>query len=163
MPGRITSSVAFIALLAGLSILGNCSNASAGYLLTNDTAPGDSLFALENDVSEFAAGNQTSSRESAAPQASDAPVPSERPINPMVNSNLLFARFGILGHGGNSSTSGAGSTSNSNNLGGSGPPLSFSMILLVSSPPGMDETVIEANCLPSTSLAMRLFRPPRLS
>jgi hypothetical protein len=162
MLNRIASSVFLCALLAGLSILGNCGKASAGYLLTSSSNP-DSLIASENDGNELGAVGQTSSSSSTTVQSSENPLPSpDQPESPFAAHKLLNVYFGIL-NGRGSSSSGAGGPNNSNSSGGAGQPLAGSMIPLVSEHQGMRGAVSEPNAIPPTAMASRLFRPPRLS
>ena len=162
MTGRTATSVFSIALLAGLSILGNCGKATAGYLPTDLPRTGDSLFASEKDASEPAVYEEYSSSASSVPQLSDNPFPgSDQPGGPLAGRNLITMCFGILAGRGNSF--GGGVTGSSNQNSGSGPPLVCLIPVLAPSPQVDWDLVNDPHDGVSRSMASRLFRPPRLS
>src|SRR5262249_26383906 len=125
---RRTSIPAFsVTLLVGLSMLGNCSMATAGYLPPSLDKPVDSLFASENNGFEQATSGV------AVPEASDNPLPSsDHPGGPLASRTLLTNCFGLCTGRGNSGGGGAGGANNGQNLGGSGPPLACLMPSLAS-------------------------------
>ena len=162
MLGRTATSVFSIALLAGLSILGNCGKASAGFLPSHLSDSGDLLFSSESDRSDLRVFDQTSSCASPA-QVSDNSAPSpDQPNSPLASRSMLSMCFGILAGRGSSSFGGAGGTNNCQNC-GSGPPLVGATTLLVSLPHGIWDALIDPDDIASTSMTSRLFRPPRLS
>jgi hypothetical protein len=162
MLGRPVTFAIALAVLAALAFFGNCSKAQAGFLLSNDTnKTSDWLSSSETDN----AGSPLCQSSSTAPATLDPvenPQPSpENPDNPLARGNILNNYFGLL-DGRGSSSSGAGGSS-STNSGGSGSPIVASILVLASAPVGMGYAHIDPDAVPPTSVASRLFRPPRCS
>jgi hypothetical protein len=164
MLGRIANSVFLVVLLTGLSILGNCSKASADYLPANPSKSDDSLFTSKSDDEGSIPAEESSSCASTALEPIDNLAPG-RQDNPLACRKALSTYFGILNCRGNSPSSGAGSSNNGSNgsSGSSGQPLVSAVIDFAPALPGMGQAFIAPNAILPNSMASRLFRPPRVS
>jgi hypothetical protein len=143
---RFACSTAFLALLW---IFGGANQALAGYMTA--------ALAWDNP-SELDRGGSA-----AGPvEQQDFPNPT-RDGTPKAGHDLFSSLFGLTLGRTNSSSGGAGSTSNSNDSGGSGQPLSQSAFLFGATSENTGKAVIRSDFLPSLPIASRLFRPPRFS
>jgi hypothetical protein len=159
MLGRPVTFVTALAVLAVLALFGNCSKVQAGFLPTNDqNKTSDWLSSSEAENASSSACQTSSSAAATLDPVEEQPSP-ENPSGPLARKNLLNTYFGIL-DGRNNPSSGAGS-SNSNNSSGSGSPFVASILVLASAPADMGYTHIDPDAIPPTSIASRLFRPPR--
>ena len=159
MLGRISSSILIVSLFSCVSLFGDCSKGRAGFLPTQSLKSDDTLLNSENDGAKPSI-DEVSACTATSVQLGEIPVPSpDRPQEPLTRRNLLTAYLGIF-NGHDRPSSGAGNSSN-NTSGSFSQPLLGAIADLVSLQPGMGYANVDPDAIPLTSMATRLFRPPR--
>ncbi len=161
MPSRTRIPVVVAtALLASVSVLASCGKVSAGYLPMNQSEPRSSLFADDDSPGMSSAAPVSSLAPTDQPRFEEPAPYRDQPAGPLAGRAGLSVCFALFG-GRQNSSRGAGSTNHDS--GSSGQPLGCLIAVPAPTPAGSGAAFVDPSAFAPTSLASRLFRPPRLA